>query len=374
MTYPVSRISYLVSRISYLVSRIPYLVSRISYLAFAFLSACSHSSPFTPVPPDTVGPYTDTLPRRLTFNIHDDNNPSVLGDLLVFSRQGEDDRSEYTGVPREFCISFMPVEGGTIRRTACPHDYVRLDTLVDTWFEPSLSPDGSKIAFNWMRAYRVSALGYRDSYLVVNDAANPGDTTQVRVMVQYAEAGQNPRRADIATRITWLDSATLRFLATFEQIIKVKGGGARRVTDTIMRPLALMELDLQSGQTRLVPGGDSAEAYATAPDGSIWLVREADPSLVWSLDPVTGNRSPYGRFTSAVVDLIALDGAPVAVVDSGFTVQRLDPVSRSPRSWTLFPNLIRRIAAAGNSRAVVEVEQALVPFGAPADLWLITIQ
>lgn len=335
---------------------------------------CGHDAAFVPVRHPDVGPFAPGTPRRLTFSPRDDMMPRVTGGTLLFTRQGERDLSEYTGLPRETCIAILPVEGGTLSGTLCPHDFLPLsDTLVHSWFEPSLSPDGTRLAFNWQRAYRISALGLVDANLLVTSLANPADTTQVRLQMDYVEAGQNPRNADVATDIAWIGNDTLRFLSTFEQIIKVKGGGAERVTDTIMRGLHLSELDLVTRVVRHLPGGDSVYAYANAPDGSIWLVREPDSTLLLRLDPATGNRTPVGRFSFPVMDLIAVDGAPVAALNGLLDIERMNPATGALESWDAFQHAILRIADAGGRRIIAEVEQATVLFGAPSDLWLVSI-
>jgi hypothetical protein len=137
-----------------------------------------------------------------------------------------------------------------------------------------------------------------------------------------------------------------------------------------------------------VPGGDSVIAYAPAPSGGVWVVREPHPDSLLLLDPVSGARTPVGAFSSRVLDLIAVDGAPVAVVDpvvetgpiagptvfhGGATIERLDLQSGTRTQLTAFTGPVRHIAAAGGNRLVAEIEQATLPFGAPSDLWLLEL-
>ena len=356
------------------------------------LAGCEHGSPGVVEDSGDVGPFSATLPRRLTFYDRDDRSPSVAGNILLFTRQGEAYANrEYAPTGREQCIAFLPLEGGTLQRVLCPHVLiVPPDTFVHTWFEPVLSPDGSRIAFMWQRGANVSALGYHDAVLTVAPVDRPSDATRTRVLVNYAEAGYYPRRADLATRINWVDASHLRFLATSEHIFKVKGGGAERVTDTLYEPLAVLEVDVGTGATRVVPGADSALAYTPAPDGGIWLVRASDSAAVLYLDPATGARSLVGRFSSTVLDLIAVDGAPVAVVSplldtaapgslprpvvrGGAAVERLDPATGLLLRMTGFAGPVVRLAAAGGRRFVAEVERANVPYGVPSDLWLLEV-
>jgi len=358
-------------------------------LAPLALAACEHTAPGAVQAPADVGPFSDTLPRRLTFHLLNDRTPSVTGSVLVYSYQGDAYPDPgYSPDGREGCIAFLPVEGGSIRRLLCPHTLLSpADTFVNTWFEPSLSPDGNRVAFTWQRGPNVGPLGFVDADLVVAPAARPADPAATRYVVNYAEGGAYPRRATHASRITWVGQDRLRFLATWEHIFKVKGGGSAQPTDTTYEPLALMELDLATGALAAVPGGDSVVAYAAAPSGGVWVVREGRRDSLLLLDPATGARTPVGSFSTGAWDLIAVDGAPVAIVDSvidsgpacefclpihgGRTIERLDPATGARTRLTGFSGPVRHIAAAGGGRVVAEVEQATLPFGAPSDLWLL---
>ena len=358
-------------------------------LASLALAACEHSAPGSVQAPADVGPISAGLPRRLTFHPLNDRTPSVSGGVLVYARQGDAyANTGYAPTGREECLAFLPVEGGTIKRLFCPHSLVSpADTFVHRWFEPALSPDGARLAFTWQRGPNVG-LGIWDSDLLVTPSDRPTDTTRVRVVVNYSEGGYLPRRATHAAKITWLGDDRLRFLATLEVIFKVKGGGAGRVADTIYEPLALEELDLTTRVITAVPGGDSVVAYAAAPSGGIWVVREPHRDSLLLLDPATGVRTPVGQFSSLVLDLIALDGAPVAVVDpvietdlvsafvifhGGAAIERLDPRTGLRTRLTGFAGPVRHIAAAGGRRLVAEIEQGTLPFGAPSDLWLLEV-
>lgn len=348
--------------------------------------ACEHASPGAVAPPADVGPFSPSLPRRLTFSAGDDRTPSVTGDVILYARQG-------TGYPnppsavlgREECIAFLPVEGGTLLRELCPHDLiVPADGFVQTWYEPSLSPDGTRLAFTWQRIPDGRPPSFSSAFLMVTAVDRPADTTATRVMISYAENGTQSRRANQASRITWLSAERLRFLATYEDIVVVRYGGANRSADTLYEPLALLEMDVASGATQVVPGGDAVIAYANAPDGKIWIVRAPDPAALLLLDPATGVRSSVGRFSSAVVDLIAVGGSLVAAVapvydpatglpDGGGALEVLDPATGARTPLPAMPGPIHRLAAAGGRRFVVEAESSLRPFGIPADLWLLEV-
>lgn len=345
-------------------------------VVLTLVTGCEHVRPFTAPDQNHLGPFTSMMPRRLTFDPGANRTPSVAGTTLLFSHQSDAEKGSYIGSGgREECLAFMPVDGGSITRQLCPDRLLPSpDTLVDTWFEPSLSPDGKRLAFMWQRAYRISAIAYLDAYLMVTDLEHPTDTTAIRHEVIWVRPGvPNPTRAGVATRITWLGADTLRFLATREHIQKVKGGGAERVTDTTWDTFALVDLDLKTNLLSLVPGGDSLLAYAPAAGGGLWVVKDADSAALLHLDPRTGALLPVGRFSSAVLDLIAVDGAPVAITRAGAAIERLDVTTGSLATLAGFAGPARRLAAAGSGRFVAEIEQATVLFGAPPALWLFAV-
>lgn len=345
-------------------------------LAPLALAACEHTAPGSVQAPLGVGPYSATLPRRLTFSVLNDRTPSVSGGVLAYARQGDAyPNLGYSPIGREECLAFLPVEGGTIQRLLCPHSLLpATDTFVHSWYEPALSPDGSRIAFTWQRGPRIGPQAFYDAYLMVVPVDHPADTTQIRAVVNYAEAGPIPRRADFASKIAWLDAGHLRFLATWEQIYIVSRPPPARIADTVYVPLALEDMDLASRAITPVPGGDSVIAWAQAPSGGTWVVRESDPSALALLDPVTGLRTPVGRFGGPVTDLAAVDGAAVAITSGGGALQRLDPATSAVTVLaTSFAGPMVHIAAAGGRRFVVEAQQATQPFGAPSDLWLLEV-
>ncbi len=342
------------------------------------LAACEHSPPGA-VEATRLGPYDTLIPRRLTFSTQDDATPSVSGDVIVYARQGTAyPDPQYSPLGREECLAFLPLEGGTIERQYCPHDLLpSTDPYVNTWTEPSLSPDGTRLAFTWQRGPQFGPNGFDYAWLMVTAADRPQDTTAVHRFVTYSDSGTPPRRADLATRITWVGDDRLRFLANQEVIGWIDPAQPGRGLDTTFIPLALMELDLRSGAMTAVPGGDSVVAYAAAPGGGIWIVRQAAPfapfraDTLLLLDPATGMATVAGAFSSAASDLVDLAGTPVAVVGGGATIERLT----GPSAWqdlSGFAGRVRRIAAAGGTRLVAAIEQATAaPRGAPADLWLL---
>ena len=328
-------------------------------------AACSHEAPFSWPGPDTVGPFPGPPPRRLTFNPGDDRNPSVRGDMLVFSRL-----DGFHG--RERCVALLAAAGGTLHRTMCPLPPASpADSFVDTWVEPALSPDGRQIAFVWQQG---SPAGYYTwtRYLVVAPATDPAHPT---FSWQSWYVLPDGRTATAVLKPMWRDPMTIRFLASYERVFKVKGGGAERLTDTLVDAYTLVDLDLAAGGTvAIVPGADSAIAYAPARSGGFWLVKSSDSTRLLFLAPGADSAVGVASYAGPVVDLAEVDGVPVALRADSSYVEWIDLATGAVHQIGS-DTPIRRIAAVPGTRAfIAEVENTADPLASiGANLWLFSL-
>ncbi len=344
------------------------------------LPACEHSQPFTTAGPDSLPPASATLPRRLTYSLGDDRQPSVGAGRLVFSRL---ELPEATG-SQERCLAYLPPDGGTILAEPCPPlvPQTPADTFLDTWTEPVLSPDGRRVAFMWQQGSLVAVLGFTRISLVVAPAGQPTDPHRFVWQILMTLPGN--RYGDSVQKIAWVDDHRLRFLICHEYIFKVKAGTVRRYTDTTFIPYGLAELDLETGTAALVPGGDSVSVWAPAPDGGAWVTFSSDPARVWHLGSA-GDTVSVAVFSDTVVDLVSLAGWPAALLayHAGDTarvvpgdtsrIEWVDAALGTPHEADVAAGMgpVRRMASVpGTRRLVVEIERGDSVFGAPANLWL----
>ncbi|HEV8265290.1 MAG TPA: hypothetical protein VGQ06_10070 [Gemmatimonadales bacterium] len=329
-------------------------------LALSFtVAACRHETPFAYVGPDSLGPISSAVPRRLTFSAGDDRNPSVSGATLVFSRL---DGSR----GRERCLAFLPPQGGTLRRVVCPPTSPA-DTFVDTWVEPTLSPDGRQLAFVWQKGAPASYYTWtRD--LVVAPADDPGRPSFAGQAWYVLPDG---RIATAVTKPMWLGPGRLCFLAAYERVFKVKGGGAGRLTDTVLDVFSLVHLDLGTGTVGVVPGADSSIAYAPAPGGGLWLVKSSDSTRLLLLAPGADTAVVAGTFSGPVVDLANVDGVAVALHAGGDVIEWVD-LTTGDTGFVGSVTPIRRVTPVPGTRFfVVEVERSSDPLSDEgANLWL----
>src|SRR2546430_1335594 len=198
----------------------------------------------------------------------------------------------------------------------------------------------------------VPGLGFYRTRLVVAPTAHADDTTRFAWYIDYAAT------AGTVTGVLkpeWLDADRIRFLGAYEFFFKVKGGGQERYTDTTFVPLALLELDLRTGLVALVPGGDSATAWARAPDGGAWIVKAGDPARLLHLAAGMDVSTTVGVFTDSVRDLAAVAGTPVAVLGDT-TIEWLDPVTGVVAGSLTSRTPVRRLrAVAGTGRVLLGI-------------------
>ena len=331
-------------------------------------AACEHTTPLEYEPPEALPPASDALPRRLTFNPGDDRNPSVSGGVLAFSRF---ELGQTQSIPGGFdvaerCIALLPYEGGTISARYCPPPFAGPEDSVVTWVEPVLSPDGARIAYVWQKSHLLDRVAPKRE-LRVAPAESPEEAE-----VSWSALWTMPdgRRPTTIIKPSWLDADRLRFLAGLDSVFKVKGGGSTRFTDTITVAYALVDLDLATLEATVVPGADSAIAYAPAPDGGVWIVQRSDSTRLFHLPPGSATPQEIGSFSGSVHDLANVDGVPVAGI-AGSTVEALDLATGSSNTIGILGGQVMRVAAVpGTRRYVAEVEVFTETFTGPGDVTL----
>lgn len=337
----------------------PVLFALIAALVVG-VPACYHSEPFGTGDPAALPPLDDRMPRRLTFNPGDDRTPSGSLGRVLYSRL---DPSRAT--PGR-CLTFIPDSGGTIEVSYCPPAPSAADTFVSTWLEPVTNAAGDSIAYLWLRSAATSSLAAWTHHLVTAPVDAPADTTRALLLAGTMPGG---RFFNTAMKITWIDQFTIRFLAAYDSIFKVKGGGSGRFTDTVVVPRGVVNLDLDSRALLIHDGMDSAVAYAPAPDGGTWLVRGDDPTAILRARPSEPGLDTVATVAGAVTDIAVVGDRVVVAIPSLARFEWIDP-AMGQRGAIPGPGPARRIGAVGTRRFVAEVERAVDLFGGPANLWL----
>ncbi len=328
---------------------------------FLVFGACAHSEPFQPDAAAPRGPASTTIPRQLSFNPGDDRAPSVNAGIVAYSRY--DPARE----PAARCVALLPPDGGSLVALHCPPTPTPADTFVSTWLEPAIAGDGRRMAFVWQRGARTSALAAWTHELAV---AHLDSMRMPHLRLRLGSRRADGRLFNTATKLAWTDDRTVRFIAAYDWIFKVKGGGAERLTDTVLVGLALYELDVPTASLRQVPGGDSVSSWAADPAGPLYVIRDSDSTTVHTLAQ-DGSLRAVAAFAGPVRDLAVIDGRLVAATGTE-SIWWLDPVSGTAGTLRA-GGPVHRVAAGGGRRLIAEVERSAELFGAPANLWLLEL-
>jgi hypothetical protein len=327
----------------------------LSLPALLLLAACGHEAAWRAAAPPDVGPNGPTLPRRLTFNTGDDRSPAYWsgGGLIGYIRQ-------LTADNRSGCIAYLPAEGGTVAASYCPPPPGMVDTFVSTWRMPVRSPDGTRVAFHWLRSARTSALASWTSELVVAAATNPRQP-EYRVPLQHTLAEGH---INAVIDPIWTAAGRIQFLGAYDSIWKIKSGEAEIYTDSALAPRAVVEVDPVAGTLTRVPGGDSAIAWTPGTGSEFWIVRR--PARL--LQVVNGVATERAVLSLPVEDMAFVNGVIVAALGDTL-VEWIDPATGA-RGQIGTTGPVRRVSPAGGRRFVAEVERGRDQFGMPANLWL----
>ncbi len=314
----------------------------------AFLGACNHTEPFQPSPREPLGPYERADVRRLTFNTSEDSDPFVIGDSVIVFTRIEPNRSD-----GDRCLAYLPVEGGTLLQTLCPHGMVA-DTMRDAWLFPAVSP-GGRLAYVSQES-RITSFAPGVRRLTVGTTRAP-DSVTFALNLPVRLFGQEPNSV---RRLAWDGATRLRFVAGDEGFPLVNN-----VRDTTFSALGLAVVEVESGVVSEEPGGEGIYVYAPRADSGVWAVDAEDPAQLFALG--AGIRTVAGRFSGAILDIADVGGIPVGALALGATLEWLDPGSGRLMGRLVAPGTVLRLSAAGGRRVVADVEG---PLG--RDLWLIT--
>lgn len=255
-------------------------------------SGCDHTEPFSYTAPAARGPFSDAIPRQLTFNPGDDRFPSVQSGLVAYSRRLSDRKDH------DWCVSVLPDTGGQLIHDLCPPGPA--DTLVDAWRFPALSPDTASVIF-WKERGLISNLVPATRGFVRVTWSQPDS---VRPILDAPYHFADGTLGNAVRQVTWPSANTLRFVAGVEYVDLFS-------SDTVFTSLGVTDLDLTSGALALWPGTAGATSYANSADGGIWY---ASGPTVQHLAPGSSTPNTIATFPHAVESLADASGVPVAII------------------------------------------------------------
>ena len=269
--------------------------TRVKIWALAILlgvSGCDHTEPFSYTPPALRGPFSESIPRQLTFNPGDDRFPSVQGGLVAYSRRLPD-RTD-----RDWCVAVLPDTGGVLIHDLCPPGPA--DTLVDAWRFPALSPDTTSLIF-WKERGLISNVVPAQRGFVRVSWSQPDSLVSV---LDAPYRFPDSTLGNAVREVTWPSVNTLRFVAGVEYV-------TQPMVDTVFTSLGVAELDLTTGGLRILPGTAGVGSYANSADGGIWY---GSGAAVLHLAPGATTPDVVATFPYAVQHVADAGGVPVAIV------------------------------------------------------------
>ncbi len=314
------------------------------------LCACDHTVPYTITDPGPLGPVTDTLPRRLTFNVGVDRDPSSSTDGIVYTQfpAGRADR--------DGCLGYLPPAGGTLSDLQCPGG-TKSDDRQDSWLSPTLSA-GGRVAYVWEQA-EIGGIVPNDRVLRIAAADQP-DSVLFEKSVFFSLPGGE--RVLAIRDLLWDDTGRLRFVAGVDSYSVNLG-----IWDTTFVALTLATLDPSHGEYEPVSGTDGALAHLSAPDAGVWFVSAAEPARL-KLRAAAGGVTVVGMFAQPVARLGLIDGFPAGISSAGdsTTVEWIDPVTGAAAGVYKVGGRANAIAGVpGTRHFVLDLER-----GTTRDLWL----
>ncbi len=245
--------------------------------------ACDHTDP---VDPNDTGdgsgrpnePINNAFPRQLTFNRGGDADPHVFGSTIVYSRRS------IPHVDSDFCLAFLPLEGGFLEDTFCP-DNGAVNGTKEAYVQPAISPDGQRIAFVEEigdTAQRSLTPFFRR--VMVGPTSDLSAATELLDLTLglYTIVGRiGDIPANAINRLQWRDNDKLLFVASSERTL----AGAF-CCDTLYVPMALIEADANDGTWRQLDIGPLPPFDFFVTDrGTIRFIRGEDPALWRQFEP-----------------------------------------------------------------------------------------
>ncbi len=342
-------------------------------------SACSHAEPFTPGGYAPGGPFSDTLPHQLTYNLGTDLTPVWLPDggalVYAFSRQDRPDR--------DFCLATLPADGGARIRTIC-NTGPNTDDSLDAYLWPAIGARG-RIAFV-QTSMPVGFLQPSRVAIVIASLANPSAATPIRAFPYPSSTG----RLDAPTDVAWLGDSALVYVGN---TVAYASPCFRCPLDTLVIGQEVVRLDLRNPNPvpQVVPGTSYASSVEPALSGSSAYFTLGGDSRVYQEDLTSGAVTTVHDFGAAGIArdvrvvgnrLVAVVGGSVSFAidsilgplqrDGGGTLYAVDLTSGQETVMPLAGRFVRHPALAPDGKRVV-VEAYAAGGGEDADLWLLMI-
>jgi hypothetical protein len=275
-------------------------------------AACDHGDPFDSDTQEPRGPFSQLLPRRLTFSHGDDRTPSWLpdGSAIIYSSERED------RIDHDRCLTLMPAEGGTILDQFCPTDPIQSDST-NLYDAPAVSPQGRLFLHKVVSWIGQQKLG--EAFLAVGDISDPIAAENI-TRVPYT--APNGRVHSSVRSPAWISSTSLVYLAEmlFFQ-------GSTFYPDTFVTGLDIVRLDLSGTAPvfEVIPGTDYASSVAVTSESDVIYYTLGGDSKVYRRDLATGAVTVFFDFgPGQIARDVAVDGTRLVAVVGGSVLYQFE--------------------------------------------------
>ena len=273
---------------------------------------CEHGEPFSGDPPSPRGPFSQLLPRRLTFSAGDDRTPSWLpdGSAIVYSSERED------RLDHDRCLTLMPAEGGTIVDQFCPTDPIQSDST-NLYDAPAVSAEGRVFMHRVVSWIGQQKLG--EAFLSVGNISDPVGAVDISRLPYTAPNG---KIHSSVRSPAWLGTNSVVYLAEmlFFQ-------GSTFFPDTFVTGLDIVRLDLSGAAPvfEVIPGTDYASSVAVTDEPEVIYYTLGGDSKVYRRDLSTGAVTVFYDFgPGEIVRDVAVDGSRLVAVVGGSVLYQFE--------------------------------------------------
>jgi len=336
-------------------------LARLALVLLLVVFACDHPTPPEPVDYSPNGPFSNTIPRQLTFSTGPNLSPAWLPDgsgiIYVFERVDQPDGDR--------CLGILPAAGGTLRAEICNTSVAGADST-DAYGAPAVST-GGRLFFSRATALtrlQNAAPSYQD--VAVAPFASPAAAQPVRT-VPYTVNGHQHYGV---TQVRWLGDTAVVYVA--QNVAYLTGCFGCNI-DTLQTGIELARMDLKGapGTVTTVPGTDSASSVALGAGDTIYYTL-ANDSRVLRRTLGTGDTATVWDFAAAGiardvqirgVKLYAVVGGKVSYyhdpslgpvqLDQGGVVHAVNLVFSSDAALPAAGRLYRHLALSPDGQRIV---------------------
>jgi hypothetical protein len=273
---------------------------------------CEHPDPFTGATEPPRGPFSQLLPRRLTFSHGDDRTPSWLpdGSAIIYSSERED------RLDHDRCLTLIPAEGGTILDQFCPTDPVQSDST-NLYDAPAVSPGGRLFMHQVVSWIGQQKLG--EAFLSVGPIDDPIAAENITRLPYTASNG---KIHSSVRSPAWIGPNSVVYLAEmlFFQ-------GSTFYPDTFVTGLDIVRLDLGGPAPvfEVIPGTDYASSVAVTDEPQVIYYTLGGDSRIYRRDLSSGAVTVFYDFgPGEIARDVAIAGTRIVAVVGGSVLYQFE--------------------------------------------------